>query len=59
MYTDLLLKTSYLSSWPCYIGGGEEKTNCNWIDLKYRESFFNPLKDLQEEMETKKCMERP
>ena len=30
---------------------GEEKTNCDWIDLKSRESLFYPSKDLLEEVE--------
>ena len=28
-------------------GGGDEKINCDWIYLKYRESFFNPSEYLQ------------
>ena len=30
---------------------GEEKTNCDWIDLKSRGSLFDPSKDLLEEVE--------
>ena len=30
---------------------GEEKTNCDWIDLKSRGSLFYPSKDLLEKVE--------
>ena len=32
-------------------GGGEKKTNCDWIDLKSRGSFFFPSEDLLDEVD--------
>ena len=36
---------------PGLVRVGEEKTNCDWIDLKSRGSLFYPSKDLLEEVE--------
>ena len=36
---------------PGLVRVGEEKTNCDWIDLKSRESLFYPSKDLLEKVE--------
>ena len=40
------LHTSVLS----LVRVGEEKTNCDWIDLKSRGALFYPSKDLLEEV---------
>ena len=36
---------------PGLVRVGEEKTNCDWIDLKSRGALFYPSKDLLEEVE--------
>ena len=36
---------------PGLVRGSEDKTNCDWIDLKSRGSLVYPSKDLLEEVE--------
>jgi len=50
MYVGLLQKKLHTKV-PGLVRVGEEKTNCDWIDLKSRESLFYQSKDLLEEVE--------
>ena len=61
MYDDLLQKKLHRKVPGIVRGGCEEKTNCDWIDLKSRESLFYPSKDLLEEVKkySKKYIEIP
>ena len=50
MYVDLLPK-KLSTKVPGLVRGSEDKTNCDWIDLKSRGSLVYPSKDLLEEVE--------
>ena len=51
MYVDLLPKKNSAQKFPAMSEASEDKTNCDWIDLKSRGSLVYPSKDLLEKVE--------